>query len=76
MSFPHHLNLMELLSFSLADDSQALVWDISQMAKTKYIQDPILAYTAESEINQMSWSSLNPEWVAICFGNTVRALRV
>ncbi|KAL4617784.1 DDB1- and CUL4-associated factor 7 [Arapaima gigas] len=32
-----------------ADDHQALIWDIQQMPRA--IEDPILAYTAEGEIN-------------------------
>lgn len=38
-----------LLAFSLADDHQALIWDIQQMPRA--IEDPILAYTAEGEID-------------------------
>uniref|UniRef100_A0A915J858 Uncharacterized protein n=1 Tax=Romanomermis culicivorax TaxID=13658 RepID=A0A915J858_ROMCU len=33
-----------------ADDRQALIWDISSMPRA--IEDPILAYTADGEINQ------------------------
>jgi WD repeat-containing protein 68 len=40
------------------------------------IEDPILAYTASSEINQIQWCSSHEEWVAICFGNNVQILRV
>ncbi|KAI9146444.1 DDB1 and CUL4-associated factor 7 [Paraphysoderma sedebokerense] len=58
------------------DDSQALVWDLSQMSRGKYVQEPILAYQAESEINQLSWSSTKSDWVAISFGQSVQALRV
>ena len=46
------------------------------MSKTKNIQEPILAYTAESEVNQFSWCASHPDWVAIAFGNTIQALRV
>ncbi|KAI8930052.1 WD40-repeat-containing domain protein [Entophlyctis helioformis] len=58
------------------EDAQALVWDISQMSTLKHIQDPLLAYTADSEINQMSWSKTSPEWIAISHGNSVQALKV
>lgn len=37
------------------DDSQALIWDLSSMPKP--ITEPILAYTAEAEVNQLHWSS-------------------
>eukprot|EP00824_Muranothrix_gubernata_P014288 TRINITY_DN29620_c0_g1_i1.p1 TRINITY_DN29620_c0_g1~~TRINITY_DN29620_c0_g1_i1.p1 ORF type:complete len:386 (-),score=79.33 TRINITY_DN29620_c0_g1_i1:72-1070(-) len=56
------------------DDSQALIWDLSQMPKP--IDDPILAYTAEAEVNQLQWSSAQPDWVAIAFGTKLQILRV
>jgi WD repeat-containing protein 68 len=42
----------------------------------KIVQEPILAYTAESEVNQLSWNNVNHDWISIAFGNTVQALRV
>jgi WD repeat-containing protein 68 len=68
--------LFEFFILFLADDGQALIWDVSQASKQKIIQEPILAYSAESEVNQFSWSTTNPEWVSIAFGNTCQALRV
>jgi DDB1- and CUL4-associated factor 7 len=56
------------------DDHQALIWDLSQMPKPIY--DPILAYTAEGEVNQLAWSSLQPDWVSIAIGMKVQILRV
>lgn len=38
--------------------------------------DPILAYNAGAEINQLQWSASQPDWVAICFGNKAQILRV
>jgi len=38
--------------------------------------DPILAYSAGAEVNQLQWSSSQPDWVAICFGNKTQILRV
>ena len=38
--------------------------------------DPILAYNAGTEINQLQWSASQPDWVAICFGNKAQILRV
>ncbi|GLC39801.1 WD repeat-containing protein lwd1 [Pleodorina starrii] len=38
--------------------------------------DPILAYGAQSEVNQLQWSSAQPDWVAICFANKTQILRV
>jgi len=36
------------------DDSQALIWDLSSMAK-RPVEDPILAYNAAGEINNLQW---------------------
>ncbi|KAG0175001.1 ddb1 and cul4 associated factor 7 [Apophysomyces sp. BC1034] len=74
------------------DDSQVLVWDINQPASQQQqpsfyqqrqsqqhlrsIQDPILAYTAESEVNALSWSKAAPEWIGVGVGRTVKTLRV
>ncbi|KAI9313914.1 WD40-repeat-containing domain protein [Dichotomocladium elegans] len=40
------------------------------------IQDPILAYSAASEVNSLCWSKGMPDWIGIGFGRTVQALRV
>lgn len=56
------------------DDNQALIWDLSHMPKP--IEDPILAYYAESEINQLQWSKTQPDWVAIAFDKKLQILRV
>lgn len=42
----------------------------------KQIEDPILAYTAEKEINQLQWSSSQPDWIAIAFDRKMQILRV
>lgn len=58
----------------LGDDHQALIWDIQHMPRA--IEDPILAYTAEGEINQIQWASTQPDWIGICYNNSVEILRV
>jgi len=59
------------------DDSQALIWDLSSMSQPlDGGLDPILAYHAGAEINNLKWSSLQPDWVAIAFNNNVQVLRV
>ena len=45
--------------FCSADDHQALIWDIQQMPRS--IEDPILAYSSEGEINQIQWASTQPD---------------
>lgn len=56
------------------DDFQALIWDLSPMPRP--VEDPILAYTAGAEVNQLLWSPSIPEWVTIAFDNKVQVLRV
>ena len=55
-------------------DSEALIWDISTMPKP--IKDPILAYSAEGAINNLQWSTAQPDWVSIVFGDKMQILRV
>ncbi|CAO3627062.1 unnamed protein product [Cunninghamella echinulata] len=40
------------------------------------IQDPILAYSAGSGINSLSWNKIVTKWVGIGFGNTIQALKL
>uniref|UniRef100_A0A1I8F6K8 WD_REPEATS_REGION domain-containing protein n=1 Tax=Macrostomum lignano TaxID=282301 RepID=A0A1I8F6K8_9PLAT len=39
------------------------------------VDDPILAYTAAGEINQVQWGSLLTDWIAICYNNCLEVLR-
>jgi WD repeat-containing protein 68 len=57
-----------------ADDHQALIWDISALPRA--IEDPILAYTAAGELNQVHWSTTQPDWIAITFDRSLEILRV
>jgi len=56
------------------DDSQALIWDLSGTPKPE--EEPVLAYTAEAEINNLQWSSVQSDWIAITFANKLQLLRV
>ncbi len=38
--------------------------------------DPMLAYTADAEVNQLQWSAAHTEWLGICFDNKVQVLRL
>jgi len=59
------------------DDSQALIWDLSSMNQPlDGGLDPILAYTSGAEVNQLQWSTSQPDWVAIAFANKLQILRV
>ena len=53
------------------DDSQALIWDLSAMPK-RPVDDPILAYNADGEINNLQWSASQPDWVSIAFKDTLQ----
>lgn len=62
------------------DDRQALIWDLSAMGPNPAADagslDPVLAYGAGAEVNQLQWSTAQPDWVAICFANNTQVLRV
>lgn len=57
------------------DDSQALIWDLSAMPKHP-VEEPILAYKAEAEINNLQWSAAQPDWISIGFEDKLQILRV
>lgn len=68
-----------------SDDSTLLLWDLSttvpspavsrsQPAQPKVIRDPVLAYTAPSEINSVAWGG-GGDWVAAGCGKLVRCLK-
>lgn len=57
------------------DDSQALIWDLSSMPKQP-IEDPILAYNADGEINNLQWNASQPDWVSIVYRDKLQILRV
>lgn len=66
---------------SAGDDAQALIWDLTGLPPTPgnmpvSTLDPILAYNAGMEVNQLQWSATQPEWIAVCFGNRTQILRV
>ncbi|KAF8413412.1 hypothetical protein HHK36_001394 [Tetracentron sinense] len=60
---------------SAGDDTQALIWDLPTVAGPNGI-DPILAYSAGSEINQLQWSAVQPDWIAIAFATKMQLLKV
>ena len=59
------------------DDGQALIWDISSNSgAAAREEDPILAYNASGEINQLQWDGAREHWVGICFNKAVQVVRV
>ena len=74
---------------SAGDDSQALIWDLGMLGTMGQPPngmaaavtagsslDPILAYNAGAEVNQLQWSMAQPDWLAVCFGTRTQILRV
>uniref|UniRef100_A0A1D1Z962 Protein TRANSPARENT TESTA GLABRA 1 n=1 Tax=Anthurium amnicola TaxID=1678845 RepID=A0A1D1Z962_9ARAE len=62
---------------SAGDDGQALIWDLPvNPAMGQEEIDPMLAYAAGAEINQLQWSAAQPDWIGIAFSNKVQLLRV
>jgi len=40
------------------------------------VEEPILAYNAAGEINNLQWSASQPDWVGIAFQDKLQILRV
>jgi hypothetical protein len=36
------------------------------------VEDPILAYNAEGEINNLQWGASQPDWVSIAFNSNLQ----
>ncbi|CAB3398921.1 unnamed protein product [Caenorhabditis bovis] len=64
---PHHI-------CTAADDAQALIWDIQHIPRP--VEDPILAYSAAGEVNQVHWGFVHSNWICICFNKSLEILRV
>ncbi len=60
---------------TVGDDHQALIWDVSTKQGT-VIEEPILAFAADSEINALTWDASHEDWVGICFNENVQILKV
>jgi WD repeat-containing protein 68 len=56
------------------DDSLALIWDLANSSNS--IDDPILSYTADAEINMLQWSELYTSWLGISFNQKLQLLKV
>jgi WD repeat-containing protein 68 len=60
-----------------ADDCGALIWDVSVRPAGHYtIDDPVLAYTASAEINNMLWCRSHEDWIVISYAKQVQILKV
>jgi len=56
------------------DDSNLFIWDISAVPKP--IEEPVLAFDAGVSINNLEWSSSNPDWIGIVSEKKFQCLRV
>ena len=56
-----------------ADDHQAYLWDIQRSVMTI---EPTFVYSTDSEINNIAWSSVDPEWVAISKNKDLDIIRI
>jgi DDB1- and CUL4-associated factor 7 len=63
---PNHIS-------TAAEDRQALIWDINMRNQ---VEDPVLAYTAEGEINQLQWSIAHEDYIGISYDDSVQFLKV
>ncbi|KAL9240596.1 hypothetical protein vseg_014796 [Gypsophila vaccaria] len=72
---------------SAGDDGQALIWEVPNVGGAGVGTgtgegvggsgvDPVLMYSAGSEINQLQWSSAQPDWIGVAFSNKLQLLRV
>lgn len=56
------------------DDRQALIWDLSVLPRP--VTEPLLAYNAGQEVNQLQWSKIQSSWIAIALNHKMQVLRV
>ena len=71
-------NARTLLASS-GDDCQVLIWDcnapIDNTSASNKIRDPVLTWTADLEVNNLSWSN-GGDRIAACYGKTVQSLKL
>eukprot|EP01029_Cantina_marsupialis_P029209 TRINITY_DN779948_c0_g1_i1.p1 TRINITY_DN779948_c0_g1~~TRINITY_DN779948_c0_g1_i1.p1 ORF type:complete len:322 (-),score=48.09 TRINITY_DN779948_c0_g1_i1:137-1102(-) len=59
---------------SVSDDCHANIWDISGLPNP--VTEPLMCYSADSEITNVFWSKSEPYWMAITLGRRLQLLRV
>ena len=72
------LLLIMALQHTLSQCSHFIYSNIlpSLSAQPQPIEDPILAFSAAGEINQVQWDASHEDWVAIAFNNCIQIPRV
>lgn len=58
---------------SVGDDKQAFIWDLKGFKETNYF--PLLEYKAEDQISNITWSLSQPEWISICYKDSLQILQ-
>lgn len=59
---------------SAGDDCYTVIWDVSVIPRP--IEEPILSYQSDREVNNLQWSTADPDWIAIATGTKMQMLRV
>ena len=57
------------------EDKNAFIWNL-ESERFKESGDPLLEYCAGGCVNNMVWSSSQPDWLSIAFDDTVQILLV
>lgn len=58
---------------TVSDDKRTLIWDICSIPVKP--PEPILCYEAGGAVNQVQWSTVDPDWVGITWDNHIEVLR-
>jgi WD repeat-containing protein 68 len=79
----YHTNVVNAVSWSpnsnayicsVGDDKNALIWDIQLISNRT--EDPLMCYTADNEIENVSWCESHDEWIGITSINSLQLLKV
>jgi WD repeat-containing protein 68 len=60
---------------TVGSDGYVLIWNIHFQLE-RLTNGPALSYQAPSEISNVTWSNIQPEWIAIAFKNQLQLLKV
>ncbi|KAJ4972220.1 hypothetical protein NE237_005319 [Protea cynaroides] len=64
---------------SVGDDARALLWELPTSgirSESDEDMEPVMWYSSVAEINQVTWSSLDPNWIAVAFLNKLQLLKI
>jgi len=60
---------------SVGEDKFVFIWDIQRNLANSF-DGPILSYCAPGEINNVSWSEMQVNWIGIIFNNNLQLLKI